>query len=545
MLRGIGSLYSLGLPTVLISQWRKQKNSTWKLLRWFWQSKSYTERAELAAGDKLLSLVLSLGMVAQIAVGVALLVDWARFGTTGAWAFGTALIISYPLVWAHAFALGASIPRLVYFVFSPKKAGRAVVCSMLESQVKSLRKRHTFTVVAVAGSVGKTSTKLAIADLLGQTLRVRHQTGNYNERVTVPLVFFGVDEPSLFDVFAWLKIFRSNDRQITGQYPYDVIVVELGTDKPGDLAEFAYMHPDISVVTAVSPEHMEFFGTLDAVAAEELTVFDYSKQVLVNGDDIAGEYLAGRKFAEYSTASKQAGYYGGPKSQGLKGQDLTVTLPKGKLQGSIQYAGLQGAKVALAAVAVADMAGVPQADIAKGLSKLQPFAGRMQILEGRDDTTIIDDTYNASPLAVKAALDVLYAAKTKQRIAILGGMNELGDYSRKAHEEIGAYCDPGKLEMVVTIGTDAKQWLAPAATKAGCNVESFDSPYHAGQYVRDHLQKGAVILAKGSQNGVFAEEALKYLVDSKEWKKLVRQTEVWMTKKQQQFGKPLGLLPGS
>jgi UDP-N-acetylmuramoyl-tripeptide--D-alanyl-D-alanine ligase len=465
-------------------------------------------------------------------------VQWARVGTTGAWAFGLALLLSYPLVWAHVLVVLAWAWNLLWALVHPKKAARSLVCTILELQVRQLRSRHHFKVVAVVGSMGKTGTKMAIAELLAQSgLRVRCQAGNYNDRVTVPLVFFGLREPSLYNLLAWLKVFGATQAENALPYPYDVVVVELGTDGPGQMEQFAYLKPDIAVVTAVSAEHMEYFGTLDRVAAEELAVFDFSSRVLVNGDDTPGKYLAGREFAEYSLQSEQAEYLGVAKSKGLQGQKLDVKLPHGSLTTEIHFLGEQGAKVTLAAAAAADMLGVKKAAIAKGLSELRPFSGRMQILDGVKNTTIIDDTYNAAPLTAKAALDVLYAARTGQRIAILGSMNEMGDYSREAHTEVGEYCNPKKLDVVVTIGKDAKKWLAPAARARGCTVHSFLSPYEAGEYVTGKLQKGGIVLAKGSQNEVFAEEAIKpLLADPADAAKLVRQSDYWLARKEQQFG---------
>jgi len=160
----------------------------------------------------------------------------------------------------------------------------------------------------------------------------------------------------------------------------------------------------------------------------------------------------------------------------------------------------------------------------------------MQILRGVENSIIIDDTYNASPVAVKAALDVLYGTTAPQRIAILGSMNELGGYSRQAHEEVGEYCDPKKLDLVITIGKDAEKHLAPAAKKRGCTVESVMSPYEAGERARNALKSSAVVLAKGSQNGVFAEEALKSLLsDPNDEGRLVRQSKYWLGVKSKQF----------
>lgn len=536
IVRGITGLYGWNMPASLVSRLRTNRYSALKTLQWFWHTDTFRARANLSDAEHTLVVALWLGMLAQIGWGIALLVNWARYGTAGSWEFGAALLLSYSVVWPHILLAGVWIYKLLYYLFHPKQAGRDLVCVVLESQVRRLRRRHHFTVVAVAGSVGKTSTKLAIADLLGQSLRVRHQVGNYNDRVTVPLVFFGQDEPSLFNPLAWLKVFGANNAEIAFPYPYDVVVIELGTDGPGQMRAFDYIKPDITVVSAVSPEHMEFFGTVDAVAAEELTVFDYSNKVLVNADDIAGVYLAGRDFAEYSVTSEQAGYFGQAKPLGLKGQKLHVQLPKGELNGEIRYVGPQGAKIVTAAVAVADMLGVKPKVIAEALPQLQPFAGRMQVLPGIKESTVIDDTYNASPMAVKAALDALYAAKTPQRIAILGSMNELGDYSAEAHREAGAYCNSKKLDLIVTIGADAKKWLAPVAREKGCEVRTFMSPYDAGRFVSGKLKKGAVVLAKGSQNGVFAEEAIKpLLLHPGDADKLVRQSAYWMARKAKQF----------
>ena len=524
--------------SVMLAMLRRNDNRPSAFVHEYWHTADFTSQpAAIARSDNGLRLVLKYGMLAQAAIGVLFIVLWKANGLLAGELFGAALLVSYPLIWAHLLAIYAVADTAGYLFLHPKRLGRALVCRQLESQVRRLRKRHDFKIVAVAGSVGKTSTKLAIAELLTQKYRVRHQVGNYNDRVTVPLILFGQHEPSILNVFTWLRIFRANARALKRPYPYEVVVVELGTDGPGFMREFAYLKPDITVVTAITEEHMEYFKTLEAVAAEELKVFDFSNTVLVNGDDIPGKYLAGREFTEYSTSSQQAAYYTKPTSESLEGQMLDITLPEGRVTAAkVKYIGWHGAKFALAAAAVGDMIGMKPNEIKKGLERLEHFAGRMQVLPGQKGTVLIDDTYNASPVAVKAALDVLYAAKSKQRIAILGSMNELGDYSPKAHREVGEYCDPKKLASVVTIGHDAERYLAPAARKKGCVVTSFLSPYEAGDFVQRELKEGAIVLAKGSQNGVFAEEALKsLLVTQKDAQKLVRQSSYWLKRKAKQF----------
>lgn len=538
--QAVHRLYSWRMPRTLLVAYREHHSSPSKLLKWFFTTKTYRTRYNLFWNDDRPVVILLLSfMVGQIVSGVWLLYLWAWHGTAGYWAFGLALLIGYPVIIAVGFALVVWVKRFLWFVLHPKKLGKAIVSHILESQVKVLRRKHEFTVVAVAGSVGKTSTKLAIAELLGQKLRVLHQAGNYNDRVTVPLVLFEQTEPSLFNIFAWSRIFGENAAQVHHPFPYDVVVLELGTDGPGQLERFAYLKPDIGVLTGIAPEHMEYFKTLDVVAIEELTVFDFSKRMLVNADDIAGKYLGGKDFAEYSTLTNATrNYYARPEKQTLAGQTLHVELPSGSFTTTVKYLGHQGAKFAVAAAAVADMLGIAYDDIKEGLQRLVPFAGRMQVLEGTKDTTIIDDTYNASPLAVKAALDVLYAEKAPQRIAVLGSMNELGEHAQAAHGEIGEYCDAEKLAMVVTIGADAERWLAPAAKRAGCEVHSFKHPADAGKFVAEHVKKNAIILVKGSQNGVFAEEAVKQLLaHPADSEKLVRQSRYWLRRKMKSLGR--------
>jgi UDP-N-acetylmuramoyl-tripeptide--D-alanyl-D-alanine ligase len=159
----------------------------------------------------------------------------------------------------------------------------------------------------------------------------------------------------------------------------------------------------------------------------------------------------------------------------------------------------------------------------------------MRVFGGIKNTSIIDDTYNASPVAVKAALDVLYAARASQRIAVLGSMNEMGAYAKTAHQEVGEYCDAHKLDYVLTLGADAARWIAPAAKVRGCQVHSFTGADACAAYVRKHLQERAVVLVKGSQNGVFAEEVVKQLLaQPKDAENLVRQSPAWLRKKARQ-----------
>lgn len=418
-----------------------------------------------------------------------------------------------------------------------KRIPKTIIVWLLGSQVRRLLSKQRITIIGVAGSIGKTSTKFAITQLLGTSLRVCSQEGNYNDTVTVPLVFFGhQNPPNLFNPFAWLRILIANERALRGDYPYDVVVVELGTDGPGQLSAFQkYLELDIAVITAIAPEHMEYFGTLEAVAEEELSVARFAKKVIANLDltkpfidTLADTVGYGFADADYQIIRKsfEIDHFSGTVTK--HGRALLKANIAGYAE-TILYS-------VLAAIACADSLGLDVSDIQKGIESIKPVPGRMQPLKGIHGSLLLDDSYNASPEAAISALDALYSLKYAQKIALLGNMNELGDHSAAAHTHLGKYCDPEQLDLVITLGPDANTFTAPAAAKKGCTVKSFESPYAAGRFIAENIKDDAVVLVKGSQNGVFAEESLKFLLaDQTDSTKLVRQSEQWLRKKKEQF----------
>ena len=423
---------------------------------------------------------------------------------------------------------------------------KKIILRLLKQKVRSYLKKHKPILVLVTGSVGKTSTKQALATVLSEKYAVRAHEGNHNTHFSVPTAIMGVEYPdNPRSIREWRTVLKAMDLRIKQPRDVDVIVQELGTDHPGDIARFGrYLTADVGVVTAVSEEHMEFFGTLDAVAKEELSIAKFSRLTVVNRDDISEVY------ADYADTHTIDTYGLGEKAEyrlviepasPLEGRIGHLITPEwGQFSVSLQLVGDHSLKSAVAAACVGAKLGLTSQQIAVGLTRIKPVAGRMQLLRGQQHSTIIDDTYNSSPLAATAALKTLMDIEAPQRIAILGSMNELGNMSAQAHESIGLLCDPAKLDWVVTIGEDAEKYLAPAAQKIGCQVKSFASPYLAGGFVHGILKDGAVILAKGSQNGVFAEEAVKVLLhNTEDEEKLVRQSTAWLKKKDDQFDRPV------
>lgn len=415
----------------------------------------------------------------------------------------------------------------------------------LEKRTKQFFEAHpNIKLIAITGSVGKTSTKMAVAKMLSQKYRVLVHEENHNMELSVPLTLMKIPYPQkVRSVFQWLLVLGAARRRVKQPFPYDIIIAELGTDKPGDIAAFGrYLKPDIAIVTAVSPEHMEFFKTIDAVAKDELSIGAFSKLVVINRDDIDEGYAGLLEATNIDTYGMGgvAEYHFLPETSADDGftAGKIVSPEFGEQEVKLQVIGEHSVKPIIAGALVGIKMGLSAGQVASAAESILPVPGRMQLLRGMQESLLIDDTYNSSPLAAKAALQTLYGMSRPQRVAILGSMNELGEFSKQAHEEVGHFCDPSLLDWVVTIGDEAEKYLAPAAASRGCQVRSFKNPYDAGGFVHSVLQTGAVVLAKGSQNGVFAEEALKVLLHStSEEERLVRQSVAWMAQKRRMFSK--------
>jgi len=416
----------------------------------------------------------------------------------------------------------------------------------LESYVKLYFDKHPdVKLIVVSGSVGKTSTKVAIATVLSGRFRVRLHKDNHNTNMSAPLAILGIEYPtSITSVGQWLAVFKAARQRINSPTDVDVIIQELGSDRIGQVPHFGtYLHPDIGVVTAVSAEHMEYFHTIDNVAAEELSVANFSKHALINKDDIDGmyaKYITNANINTYGTNASAEYHFISMSytvADGHVGLFYAPELPD-PVSVTIQSLGEYTLRPVIAAIAVAIKLGMSSPEILKGLSQVYTLPGRMNKLRGVNDSMIIDDTYNSSPLAARSSLNVLYQLLVPQRIVVFGDMNELGKTSAVEHQELGKLCDPSQLAWVVTVGSQAESFLAPAARARGCQVRTFQNALLAGAFVRSVMVDGAVVLFKGSQGGIYLEEAVKVVLhDPNDESQLVRQSPTWMVIKNKFFSK--------
>lgn len=420
---------------------------------------------------------------------------------------------------------------------------KQLIRQKLESYVYEYFKKHPeVKLVVITGSVGKTSTKRAVATLLSQKYRVRMHEGNYNSDMAAPLAMLGIEYPeNIRNPLEWLAVFKAAKLRIAQRTDVDVVIQELGTDRPGDIAHFGkYLKPDLAIITAVTPEHMEFFGTLDAVAKEELSVSSFSGYTLINRDDIDGKYADFETNPNFSTygLTPQAEYrlenQGYNLNRGYNGLIVTPGQPPYMVQANV--IGEHSLRPVIGAAAAATILGLNKQEISEGVAAIKAVPGRMNLLPGIDGTTIIDDTYNSSPAAAEAAMRTLYTFDlAPQRIAVMGSMNELGATSQNEHEKLAQLCDPNTLGWLVTVGGEANKYLAPAARARGVQVKECENAIAAGEFVRSVTEPGAVILVKGSQGGIYLEEAVKILCLMSRDVELVRQSSAWMNIKDEFF----------
>lgn len=412
-----------------------------------------------------------------------------------------------------------------------------------KSVVKYFKKHPEVKLIVVAGSVGKTSTKRAIATLLSRRYRVALEEGNHNTHLSAPLAILGIEFPdNVKSVGAWISVFRAVRQRIKMPTGTDVIIQEIGADHPGDIAHFGtYLRPYMGVVTAVTPEHMEFFKDMNTVAQEELTAANFSELAIINRDDIEGQYaefLTNANLNTYGTTGVAEYRFETQNFTPENGYEGLVITPEYEpIPATIKVVGEHSLRPVMGAVAVAVKMGMTAEEIRAGLKIIQPVPGRMNVLKGQKNTIIIDDSYNSSPIAASSALQALYGIQTSQRIAVLGDMNELGDLSMVEHERLGNLCDPNLLSWVVTIGEQAEKYLAPAARQRGCQVRSYKNAIDAGTFVHSVIEEGAAVLVKGSQGGVYSEEAVKILCNLDQTNELVRQSPKWLQTKAEFFSK--------
>jgi UDP-N-acetylmuramoyl-tripeptide--D-alanyl-D-alanine ligase len=379
------------------------------------------------------------------------------------------------------------------------------------------RRRWGGTLIAVAGSAGKTTTRSAIAAALGAVLpgAVHFAAGNLNNRVGVPMVLFGL------------------------QPTHRAAVVEIGTNLPGEVGKLAQVcEPDIGVLTLIALEHGEGLGSLDDIEREEGALFaglGAAATALANADDercvrqligssTSHKLLYGRHAnADYRLLERRSIGASGSELEIERPQSLRRSAPPGvvpreRVRFVCPLLGEAGAYAALAAVAVCDRVGadrvMPEALASALAGAGEP--GRLMPIELPDGTVVLDDTYNANPASMTSSLAAareLADARGAELVLVLGEMRELGADSSDEHLRVGRTAAGSGARAVVAVSGEARHY-AEAARAAGTQADFAADARAACELVRRHVRATDVVLVKGSR-GVGLESVVKSLIEER------------------------------
>lgn len=421
---------------------------------------------------------------------------------------------------------------------------KKIVITILQFEARLVLRRYKPKVIAVTGSVGKTGTKDAIYEVVSKAVFTRKSEKSYNSELGVPLTVLGLST-GWNSPLAWTRniVHGLATLFLKNHYP-KWLVLEIGTDKPGDIPKITkWLKPDVVVVTRIGdvPAHVEFFDSPKAVLEEKGHLVEALKSdglLVLNGDDKRVLSLDRKTDAEVTT-------YGIGEEAKLRGAHIQTLYEYEKPVGvafKIEYGqnaipvtlhstlGKHYVYNALAAASVGAHLGMNMVTIAEALGKYETPPGRMRLIEGIKETTILDDTYNASPVAAEAALATIGDITTKgRRIAVLGDMLELGKYAADEHKRIGEIVGQ-TCDMLFAVGPRA-QYFAEGALLGGMSekvILQFDDAQKAGKCLEGILAPGDVILIKGSQN-MRMERAVQEIMARPERRRelLVRQESEW------------------
>ncbi len=343
---------------------------------------------------------------------------------------------------------------------------------------RAWRENVPIPVVAVTGSNGKTTVKELIANILRRRRNVCVTEGNLNNDIGVPLTLMALDET------------------------HEALVVELGANHRGEIDYLSSLvQPTVGVITNACAAHLEGFGSVAGVAAAKGELLDHLPRAgtaVISADDEFCEDWRARSRAEtVLTFGLEAGAdctVSGEIVTEISACKFSMQLPEGeRVDIDLPLAGRHNVQNALAAAAAAHALGTVPEDIINGLNSAHAVPGRLRVVQRRDGAAIIDDSYNANPASVRAALDYL-AEASGTRVLILGDMAELGDRAKALHREIGQYAT-GRCDALLTVGPLSRQ----AAEAFGSAGRSFADTASLCKAAETMLAEDVTILVKGSR----------------------------------------------
>lgn len=425
---------------------------------------------------------------------------------------------------------------------------KKIIQYLITNKARKLLAAHKPLIIAVTGSVGKTSVRNAISTILSAKFSVGTTLKNYNNEFGVPLTILGAKSPGK-SIMGWLSVLLRKPRDVP-----EIFILEYGIDHPGDMRYLCDIaEPNISVLTRISPVHAEFFASVPALAEEKAVLLERTAAnglIILNADDPLVLGLKGHAatqvltFGFSSAADVQGSEYNlitredfsfEPGEKFCTARAHVKTQDHDELDIELQnILGKANMSAVLAAIAVAKHLGLTHEQILSKISDIHLEPGRMNPIPGIKGSLLLDASYNAAPASMTAALEILaefHPAEGARRLAVLGPMAELGSVSEQEHRLLGLRAAESGVDLLITVGELSRDTRRGAldAGMSELQTQHFDSSTSAGRWLDSQVKKGDIILIKGSQSSRMERVVKDVMAEPlRAGELLVRQDKSWL-----------------
>jgi UDP-N-acetylmuramoyl-tripeptide--D-alanyl-D-alanine ligase len=460
----IAAPYLPSYAATLVYMLQNTEYRGWPYLKWLWRTQDFSKverrrQLQRTTAARILVLTLGCGMIAQILAGLLLISLWYWQGFAGGWAFGLALIVSYPVVWAHLILL-------------PLIAGRIIIIKPRERWLvlhsEQIFKRHKGLKIAIAGSYGKTSMKELLLTVLGESKKVAATPANKN--VSLSHAQFA-------------KSLKGDE---------EILLIEYGEGAPGDVANFTRnTHPTHAVITGVAAAHLDRYKTVSNAGKDIFSVTHHlaEEQVFVNHESPDAQPFIKPGFKLYDRHGA-LGWEISHVVTTIKGLSLTMTKGQQILKLQSALLGSHNLGPLGFVAALAHQFGMTEEAIVKGVSQTKPFEHRMQPYQ-LNGAWVIDDTYNGNLEGIRAGTALLKELKARHKLYVTPGLVDQGQETGPIHQEVGRLIATSGADTVILIKhsvTDfIKEGLAAAHFQGELIVEPNPLDFYSNisQFVAD------------------------------------------------------------